>query len=421
MTTEEQKKQIEEFHTKLEKICKKDFNRVPEVEVGFHEGRPYRIFGKHDDKTLEQFFNALGHELGISGTLCADGHYGYGQPIGSAIRYNGVSVSGVGYDIGCGLLSRSLTYRYESLLEAIPNLHEIVSNNLDRDKNSVTEGLHEMFEYKYIEDDLRKSKLFSKEELKDLKEAAYSGIGTLGNGNHFLNLVADLDGTAQLITHTGSRSFGHMISQKFYDLAGYKDSDSNPLVFSSKDDLYLPYRVLVATASTYASYNRSAIIQKIANSIISEVQKIGKAYEIESDTSYKMNVSTIHNCTSSHLIGGSVSYKGCTTSTQGLIASSMADPIYHVRSVAIPQFGSKSSEVPFANPHGSGRLFSRRRAKKELSKETQMNILKERGIELIGGDIDESPECYRDVKDVMKAHGLNILEVYTPKLVIMNT
>ena len=68
-----------------------------------YQNSPLKIFGEHDEGTLAQMRNCMGVGNTVAGVICADGHLGYAQPVGGVIAYEGqISISGVGFDIGCG-------------------------------------------------------------------------------------------------------------------------------------------------------------------------------------------------------------------------------------------------------------------------------------------------------------------------------
>lgn len=81
------------------------------------------IFGKHDDKTIRQFDRCLNTGNVVGGVLCADGHYGYSQPVGGVIVYDGqVSPSGVGYDIACGNKAVRTNLKYGDIKDSLPKI-----------------------------------------------------------------------------------------------------------------------------------------------------------------------------------------------------------------------------------------------------------------------------------------------------------
>src|SRR5699024_3350539 len=82
-----------------------------------------KIFGEHEEDTLRQFHNCLQHGNVVGGVLCADGHYGYSQPVGGVVVYDGqISPSGVGYDIACGNKAVKTDLMYDDIKEQLPKI-----------------------------------------------------------------------------------------------------------------------------------------------------------------------------------------------------------------------------------------------------------------------------------------------------------
>ncbi len=92
---------------------------------------PLQIFGNHDEKTVQQMWNCMGVGSVERGVLCADGHYGYAQPVGGVIAYdNHISVSGIGFDIGCGNLAVRLDLDYNDIKGRIDGLGKWINQNI---------------------------------------------------------------------------------------------------------------------------------------------------------------------------------------------------------------------------------------------------------------------------------------------------
>src|SRR5262245_3659183 len=90
-----------------------------------------KIFGQHDDKTVQQMWTCLGVGAVHKGVLCADGHYGYAQPVGGVVAYeNQISVSGVGFDIGCGNMAVKLDLAYDDIKERVPAIASDISRKI---------------------------------------------------------------------------------------------------------------------------------------------------------------------------------------------------------------------------------------------------------------------------------------------------
>src|SRR4051794_41430493 len=89
-----------------------------------------KIFGEHDTRTVEQMWRCMGVGSVAGGVLCADGHLGYAQPVGGVIAYEDhVSISGVGFDIGCGNMAARLNLKYEDIRERVP----VIANDIAKE------------------------------------------------------------------------------------------------------------------------------------------------------------------------------------------------------------------------------------------------------------------------------------------------
>jgi hypothetical protein len=85
-----------------------------------YQRAPLRVFGEHDDGTLAQMRNCMGVGNVVAGVICADGHLGYAQPIGGVIAYEKqISISGVGFDIGCGNMAVRLDTPYAAIEDKV--------------------------------------------------------------------------------------------------------------------------------------------------------------------------------------------------------------------------------------------------------------------------------------------------------------
>src|ERR1051325_3479391 len=90
-----------------------------------------KIFGEHDDHTKEQMARCMQHGSVVAGVLCADGHLGYAQPVGGVVAYEGqVSISGVGFDIGCGNLAVRLDTPYAGIEDKVGAIIRDVANTI---------------------------------------------------------------------------------------------------------------------------------------------------------------------------------------------------------------------------------------------------------------------------------------------------
>src|ERR671910_1322478 len=152
----------------------------------------------------------------VAGVLCADGHLGYAHPIGGVVAYEEhISISGVGFDIACGNMAVRLDTRYEDIAgqagRILSDIGKAVSFGIGQ-KNAVRVD-HELFA----------SPLWDEAGVRDLKTLAAQQLGTVGSGNHYVDLFEDEDGYVWIGVHFGSRGLGHKSATHYLKLAGGKD------------------------------------------------------------------------------------------------------------------------------------------------------------------------------------------------------
>src|SRR4051812_41850158 len=169
------------------------------------------IFGQHDENTIAQLERCADAEPGARAVLCADGHLGYSMPIGGVVGYhNVISPSGVGYDIACGNLAARTNLRADTIDDRewtrIANqIQRSISFGIGR-KNSEPVKDHPVF------DRIARSPVPQQRALLGL---AREQLGTVGSGNHYVDLLEDEDGWLWIGVHFGSRGFGHRTATGF--------------------------------------------------------------------------------------------------------------------------------------------------------------------------------------------------------------
>src|SRR5262249_36984192 len=174
-----------------------------------------KTFGDVDARSLEQLERCMDVGDAEFGVLCADHHPGYSQPIGGGIAYEGyVSPSGVGYDIGCGnKAARTKLTRGD--LDALGGV-EAGMGGVTR-RNSFGMGVPAAERsYHPVLDRIRNADFAPQRQLAQLAE---SQLGTVGSGNHYVNVMEDEDGWIWVGVHFGSRGFGHKTASGFLALA----------------------------------------------------------------------------------------------------------------------------------------------------------------------------------------------------------
>jgi len=362
-----------------------------------------KIFGEHDLATVKQIETcvAAGGERAV---LCADGHKGYAQPIGGVVAYKDkISLSGVGFDIACGNLAILTTATRAQVAPRIKQIMDEVVHDISFGigRTSKTRIDHELFE-----DEEWKLK-----PLQQLKALAADQLGTVGGGNHYVDIFADEKDRIWVGVHFGSRGLGHKTATYFLKAAGGKEGmDVPPTVVLVSSEIGQDYLAGMHLAGRYAYAGRETVARHV-------VQEILGASIIE-------EVHNHHNFAWKEEHGGKqfwVVRKGATPAfpgQRGFVGGSMGDDAVIIEGIDSPI----SREALFSTVHGAGRIMSRTAAKGRFVKiggkrirqdglvrhDEMMKWLNDRGIVLRGGDLDEAPQAYRRLPDVLAAHSETI-------------
>jgi len=382
-----------------------------------------KVFGILDEDAYKQILMCV--ENGEYGVLCADHHIGYSMPIGGVVAYKDyISPSGVGFDIACGNKAVMTNLKAEDI-EIKKIMDEIV--------NQIGFGLGrpnpKPIEHPVL-DKIAKSNL---KYIRKLYPLAQEQLGTVGSGNHYVDLFKDENGILWIGVHFGSRGFGHKIAMGFLALArkmNFEDrpKDVNnmmapPTLLKVNSELGQDYIYAMQLAGEYAYAGRNAVVDKV-------LEIIGAKCVFE--------VHNHHNFAWQEKHFGEnfwVVRKGCTPAFPkqlSFIGSTMAD-----ESVIVEGIDSKEArESLFSTVHGAGRIISRIKAagriKWKKGKKGQhypvrisgglinfkdvQKMMSEKGIELRGGGADESPDCYKKLDEVLGFHknSIKILHRLTP-------
>ncbi len=347
-----------------------------------------------DEKTKEQFKEAANQDFVIKSALMPDAHLGYVAPIGSVfLTKDYVVPAWVGYDIGCGMtavriktnilsdVKKNSKQIYKEVMEWIP----MGRGKLIHPKR-VTEKTKKEFK-KLLEK--FQSGPHDKEVYKFIKNKSLSHLGTLGSGNHFLE-ICESGNETWIVVHSGSRGVGYKVAQKYMQKVAKKEEGYEatfPIKISSK--LGKEYLNVLNFGLEFALLNRKEMIYKT----ISVLEKV-----LEKELKYELWVNKNHN----HAVPSGKNYihrKGATPANKnerGVIPANMRDGSFLVEGLGNPKFLHSSS-------HGAGRLLSRTMAKKEIS----MSQFKKSMKGIVGtideGTLDEAPAAYKNISEVMDA------------------
>jgi tRNA-splicing ligase RtcB len=389
-----------------------------------------KTFGEVDRRSFEQLERCMQAGDAELGVLCADHHPGYSQPIGGGIAYEGViSPSGVGYDIGCGnKAARTKLTRAD--LDALGGVASVMDEITRRISFGVGVPAHERVDHPVLER-IRVADFVPQRELARL---AAEQLGTVGGGNHYVNLMEDEEGRIWVGVHFGSRGFGHKTASGFLALAqGLRfderaregGMDSPPTLFEIDSELGQSYISAMELAGEYAYAGRDAVVSKVLDILGTEA-----THEVHNH----------HNFAWREQHFGRdywVIRKGCTPARpgqEGFVGGSMGDDSVILEGVE----GPGAAESLYSTVHGAGRVMSRSQAagrfryrRKRIDGRTvrvQEQVkpglvdwqavqerLRKRGIVLCGGGADEAPEVYKRLADVLAAHAGSIRVRHTLK------
>ncbi len=368
-----------------------------------YQDSPLKVFGAHEDATIAQMRNCMGVGNVVAGVICADGHLGYAQPVGGVIAYEGqISISGVGFDIGCG----NMAVRLDTPFSAIENRVGTIIKDIAR---SISFGVgrtnEERVEHALFDDE----EAWKASDMESYRSKAVAQLGTVGSGNHYVDLMRDESGSVWIGVHFGSRGLGHTSATRYLKAAGGKDGmNVPPAVINEDGQLGRRYIAAMELAGRYAYAGREWVVERVRAIIGGRVTD---------------SVHNHHNYAWRETHDGRdlwVVRKGATPAfpgQRGFVGGSMGDDAVIIEGVESPQ----ASASLYSTVHGAGRLFGRKEAKRRFARDEMDAWLKQRGVTLIGADLDESPMAYRRLPEVLAEHAgtIRVLHTLHPFAVVM--
>lgn len=347
--------------------------------------------------------------------MMADHHKGYAVPIGGVVAYaDRISPSGVGYDIACGNKAVRLDLRAEDLRPQLDRVMDTLFSSLSFGVGGrhSTKADHPLFD----------DPAWSLPAVAPLKTLAREQLGTIGGGNHFVDLFADEQDRVWVGVHFGSRGLGYQTASWFLRAAGAKDGmDVPPLVLEAAGALGADYLACMALAGRYAYAGRDRVCAEVARLLGAPILE---------------EVHNHHNFAWRETHGGQALWvirKGATPAFPGqrsFIGGSMGDGSVIVEGLENPW----AAQSLYSTVHGAGRVMGRMEARGKYDRRTgrclrpgkvtpgmMRSWIEREGVVLRGGGLDESPHCYKRLSDVLRAHEgtLRILHTLRPLGVAM--
>ncbi|WP_298393458.1 RtcB family protein [Flavobacterium sp.] len=370
-----------------------------------------------EDGARKQMEVAMQLPVTVAGALMPDAHQGYGLPIGGVLATkNAIIPYGVGVDIGCRMalsvydIPEAFYYENETKFK-----RELIAHT----KFGAGHG----FQGQHKSDhSVLESPLFAEHSfIKNLKDKAWSQLGSSGGGNHFVEFgimeFAKADEILNipkgkylaLLTHSGSRGFGATVAGHYTKIA--KDVCKLPEVarnlayLDMNTDLGQEYWIAMNLAGDYASACHEIIHTKMQRALGATVLA-----KVENHHNFAWKEIWNNEEVIVHRKGATPAGKG----VMGIIPGSMTAPGFLVR-------GKGEEHAINSASHGAGRQMSRTQAEKTITKTAMQDILKDHGVTLIGAGLDEAPMAYKDIHQVMAAQQelVDVVATFTPKLVRM--
>ena len=368
-----------------------------------YRGSPLKIFGDHDEGTVAQMRNCMSVGNVVAGVICADGHLGYAQPVGGVIAYEKqISISGVGFDIACGNMAVRLDVPYSAIQGKVPEITRDIAKTISFGIGRKNE---ERVEHAIFDD----ADAWTSAGVEDMKQKAAAQLGTVGSGNHYVDLMRDEDGFVWIGVHFGSRGLGHGSATRYLKLAGGKDGmNVPPAVVDEESEIGTRYLAAMDLAGRYAYAGREWVVERVRKIIGGAVTD---------------SVHNHHNYAWRENVGGIDAWvvrKGATPAfpgQRGFVGGSMGDDAVIIEGVeSATADGALHSTI-----HGAGRLFGRKEAKRRFARAEMDRWLNKRGVMLIGADLDESPMAYRRLPDVLAHHAgtIHVQHTLRPFSVVM--
>jgi len=375
-----------------------------------------------EDAAREQLENVAGLPFVHSHlAVMPDVHFGRGATVGSVIPTKGAIIpAAVGVDIGCGMMAVETTLRAEHLPDSLAKLRSEI-------ERKAPAGFGRNGEWGMIPDSvasrLRNSDLNERlDRIRDKhrkipNHKLGSQLGTLGSGNHFIEVCIDERGFVWVMLHSGSRGTGNQIGQYFIEAArkalrervlGYHVPDQDLAFFVEGEPIFDDYIEAVSWAQDYARANREAMMERTLQAMREHLPKFKLG---------KHAVNCHHNYVEKeHHFGVDVwvTRKGAVRAGDGelgIIPGSMGAKSFIVRGKGNPDSFCSCS-------HGAGRAMSRTKAKETFTLKDHREATE--GVECRKdlGVIDETPMAYKDIDAVIAAQSDLIEVVHTLKQVV---
>lgn len=352
----------------------------------------YTVFGEiHCGKTHSQMASAMVEEFSLRGSLMPDAHAGYSLPIGGVVLSDSVVVPAwVGYDIGCGMRGvRTNIIRDDMTTERLERVRELVLKAVPMGQNK--HHPKDAHEVKFS----RIREMFTPTGQAIFDTRGFGQLGTLGGGNHFVEIGYDEENWVWICVHTGSRGVGHALATEYM-----RHAASAAGVVKGNVEGHFPLRTGTFLCDSYLQDMKAALIWSEYNRMLI-TEAVTKALEevIGGKITPKQVIDNIHNTATPAGENTFLHRKGATSAQKGelgIIPGNMRDGFFVVE-------GLGNEESLWSASHGAGRVMSRGEAKGAIKMDEFRKEMEGVVTNISEATIDEAPAAYKDIFEVMES------------------
>lgn len=409
-------------HEILEDLATKMIEEAKEVQDAVSlngAAKEFAVYGPEHiaSGALLQMNTAMKLPVAVAGALMPDAHQGYGLPIGGVLATkNAVIPYGVGVDIGCRMALSIFDITENDFIHHQDTYkRELIAHT----RFGAGHGYHgnQRSEHAVLD----RSEFNMTSFIKQLKDKAYSQLGTSGGGNHFVEWgIIEFTEDDQplnlpkgrylaLLSHSGSRGMGATIAGYYTRLAKelckLPKEAANLAYLDMTSEAGQEYWLAMNLAGDYASACHEVIHDKLAKAIGGKLLA-----KVENHHNFAWKETWNGEDVIVHRKGATPAGKG----VMGIIPGSMTAPGFLVR--------GKGEEMAINSAsHGAGRQMSRTSALQNITRQEMQAILKANEVTLIGAGLDEAPMAYKDINIVMEAQKelVDVVAKFSPKMVRM--